>query len=219
MEWSDIQLRADASSEDPWWVEGIFNGGKAEQKGIELQTEWQVNDRFSFEVGGFLADPEFSESFTTPAGSPVEAGWPMPDSPDQKLWAAFEYRVPGFLIQDGEFWTRLSYSYQGEFWNNLTAIRCVENPVVDGDPWCDADEVADAQDQLVPSWSTSTLQFGLSSNNGWDAALIVRNLFDEDAAGYMSSSDYGAFFGDPRFRYRVTPQRPRSVSLSFTKRW
>ncbi len=52
--------------------------------------------------------------------------------------------------------------------------------------------------RLVPSSSTSTLQFGVSSNNGWDAALIVRNLFDEDAAGYMSGSDYGEFFGDPR---------------------
>jgi len=35
----------------------------------------------------------------------------------------------------------------------------------------------------------------------------------------MSGSDYGESFGDPRFRYRVTPQRPRTVSLSFTKRW
>ncbi|MGH8203676.1 MAG: TonB-dependent receptor [Steroidobacteraceae bacterium] len=212
MEWSEIQLRADASADDPWWVEGIFNGGKAEQKGIELQTEWQVTDRFSLEIGGFLADPEFSESFATPAGSPVEAGWPMPDSPEEKLWTAFEYRVPGFLIQDGDFWTRFSYSYQGEFWNNLSAIRCVNlctDPI----------DVADSSDQLVPSWSTSTLQFGVSSNNGWDAALIVRNLFDEDAAGYMSSTDYGAAFGDPRFRYRITPQRPRTVSLSFTKRW
>ena len=220
MEWSDIQLRADASDVDPWWVEGIFNGGKAEQKGIELQVEWQVNDRFSFEVGGFLADPEFSESFATPAGSPVEEGWPMPDSPKEKFWTAFEYRVPGFLIQDGDFWTRFSYSYQGEFWNGLDDIRCVNNPVVDGEAWCPtADDIQDARDQLVPSWSTSTLQFGLSSNSGWDAALIVRNLFDEDAAGYMSGNDYGEFFGDPRFRYRVTPQRPRSVSLSFTKRW
>ena len=56
-------------------------------------------------------------------------------------------------------------------------------------------------------------------------ALIIRNLFDEDDAGYISGSDYGEFFGgtnsgpDSRFRYRVTPQRPRTVSLSFTKRW
>lgn len=226
MEWSDIQLRADASADDPWWVEGIFNGGKAEQKGIELQTEWQVTDRFSFEIGGFLADPEFSESFETPAGSPVEKGWPMPDSPEQKFWTAFEYRVPGFLIQNGDFWTRFSYAYQGAFWNGLDDIRCVNNPVVDGEPWCPtADDIADAKDQKVPSWSTSTLQFGVSSNNGWDAALIIRNLFDEVGAGYMSGSDYGEFFGgtnsgpDSRFRYRVTPQRPRTVSLSFTKRW
>ncbi len=56
----------------------------------------------------------------------------MPDSPEEKFWAAFEYRVPGFLIQDGEFWTRLSYSYQGEFWNSLDDIRCVNN--LHGDP-------------------------------------------------------------------------------------
>ena len=147
----------------------------------------------------------------------------MPNSPDEKLWTAFEYRVPGFLIQDGEFWTRFSYSYQGEYWNSLGDIRCVEIPLAldaDGDPFCPlADDVADAEDQVVPSWSTSTLQFGVSSNNGWDAALIIRNLFDEEAGGYLDWTDYGEFFGDSRFRYRSTPQRPRSVSLSFTKRW
>ena len=51
MEWSDIQLRGDASDGDPWWVEGIFNGGKAEQKGIELQSRvGRSRDRFSFEI-------------------------------------------------------------------------------------------------------------------------------------------------------------------------
>ncbi|MEX2150429.1 MAG: TonB-dependent receptor [Steroidobacteraceae bacterium] len=217
MEWSDIQLAGDTSEADPWWLRGTFNGGKAEQKGVELQAEWRVSDRFSLELGGFKADPEFSESFITPNGDPVEAGWAMPDSPEEKLWAAVEYRVPGFLIQDGEFWTRLSYSYQGEFWNSLTAIRCVNLTCLE--PGDDPDDLADGLDQIVPSYSTSTLQFGLSSNNGWDAALIVRNLFDESRAGYLSSADYGEFFGDSRFRYRTTPQRPRSISLSFTKRW
>jgi outer membrane receptor protein involved in Fe transport len=217
MEWSDIQLAGDTSEDDPWWLRGTFNGGKAEQKGIELQTEWQVNDRFGFEIGGFLADPEFSDGFVDPDGDVVEEGWPMPDSPEEKLWAAVEYRVPGLLIQDGEFWTRLSYSYQGEFWNSLTAIRCVNLTCLE--PGDEPDDVADGRDQLVPSYSTSTLQFGLSSANGWDAALIIRNLFDENDAGYMSSADYGEYFGDPRYRFRTTPQRPRSISLSFTKRW
>jgi iron complex outermembrane receptor protein len=212
MEWSDIQLSGDTSPDDPWWLRGTFNGGKSEQKGIEIQTEWQVTDQFSFEIGGFVADPEFSESFVTPDGDPVEAGWPMPYSPEEKFWSAFEYRVPGFLIKDGEFWTRISYSYQGGFWNGLSDIRCIN---ICTDP----DDIADSQDQYVPSWTTSTLQFGVSSNSGWDAALIIRNLFDSSDAGYMSGSDYGEFFGDSRFRYRVTPQRPRTISLSFTKRW
>jgi len=221
MEWSDIQLSGDTSPIDPWWVRGTFNGGKAEQKGIELQTEWRVNDRLSLEIGGFKADPEFSESFITPNGDPVEAGWPMPDSPEEKLWAAVEFRVPGFLVRDGEFFTRLSYSYQGEFWNSLTAIRCVNQAVYPDDSIAceDPDDLADGLDQVVPSYSTSTLQFGVTTESGWDAALIVRNLFDESRAGYLSSSDYGEVFGDPRFRYRLTPQRPRSISLSFTKRW
>ncbi len=221
MEWSDIQLSGDVSEDDPWWLRGTFNGGKAEQKGIELQTEWRVSDRFSLEVGGFVANPEFSESFITPNGDPVEKGWPMPDSPEEKLWVAAEYRVPGFLVQDGEFFTRLSYSYQGEFWNSLSSIRCANQAVYpDGSITCeDSDDLADALDQVVPSYATSTLQFGVSTNNGWDAAIIIRNLLDENNAGYMSASDYGEFFGDSRFRYRTTPQRPRSISLSFTKRW
>ena len=167
------------------------------------------DDRFSLELGGFMADPEFSERFVTPAGDPVEAGWPMPDSPEEKLWAAVEYRVPGFLIQDGEFWTRLSYSYQGEFWNSLSAIRCFNNWEItnceDADdlPPGDVDDLNDALDQVVPSYSTSTLQFGVSANNGWDAALIIRNLFDEDRGGYLSGTDYGEDFGDTRFRYRA----------------
>ena len=82
-----------------------------------------------------------------------------------------------------------------------------------------AQYLADARDQLVPAYSTATLQFGVSSNDGWDAALVIRNLFDEDKGGYLSSSDYGEFFGDPRFRFRPSPQRPRSISLSFTKKW
>ena len=46
MEWEDIQLQrsaARATANGAWWVEGNFNGGKAEQKGIELSGEWQVD--------------------------------------------------------------------------------------------------------------------------------------------------------------------------------
>ena len=135
MEWSDIQLRGDTSRRSiPGGCAEPSTAARPSRRASSCRSSGSVNDRFSFEIGGFLADPEFSESFITPAGNPVEEGWPMPDSPEEKLWAAVEYRVPGFLIQDGEFWTRLSYSYQGEFWNSLDDIRCVNNPIVDGEP-------------------------------------------------------------------------------------
>ncbi len=35
-----------------------------------------------------------------------------------------------------------------------------------------------------------TLQLGFTHDNGWETALIVRNLFDERGFNYMSSSDY-----------------------------
>ena len=126
-------------------MRGTFNGGKAEQKGIEVQAEWRVNDRFSLELGGFMADPEFSERFEDPDGDPVEAGWPMPDSPEEKLWVAAEYRVPGFLIRDGEFWTRLSYSYQGEYWNSLQ-----RNPVLQ---YISKSTIARIEDLIPGTWT------------------------------------------------------------------
>ena len=38
MEWEDIQLnRSGSTAGNPWWMRGTFNGGKAEQKGVETQ--------------------------------------------------------------------------------------------------------------------------------------------------------------------------------------
>jgi iron complex outermembrane recepter protein len=202
MEWSDIQLNTGGGDNDPWWLRGTFNGSKAEQKGIELTGEMQFTPNFNLEGSVSLMDPEFSEDFVEPDGTTTEAGSPMPNSPEEKLWIAAEYRLPDLFATNGEFWTRASYSYQGEYWNSRTAIR------------------NNNREQIIPSSSSTTLQFGYSSNNGWDAALIVRNLFDEADVGWLSTADYSSnFVGEDRFRYVRTLQRPRSISLSFTKRW
>jgi outer membrane receptor protein involved in Fe transport len=201
MEWSDIQLSTGGGDNDPWWLRGTFNGSKAEQKGIELNGEWRVTDNFTLEGSAFLAEPEFSEAFVEPDGDVTPEGSPMPNSPEEKFWIAAEYRLPGLFGLDGEFWTRAAYTYQGEFWNSLTAIR------------------NDNREQIIPSSSLTTLQLGYSSNTGWDAALVIRNLFDDAEMGSLSSSDYGTFFGDPRFRYQRTLERPRTISLAITKKW
>ncbi len=225
MEWSDIQLRADASADDPWWVEGTFNGGKAEQKGVELQVEWQVNDRFSFEIGGFLADPEFSESFTTPAGSPIEAGWPMPDSPDQKLLDRIRISRARLPDPGRGFLDAVLVFLPG---------RVLEQP--DGDPMF-----------REPRRRRRTLvRRGRGGGRCGSARSVVRHEYPavrrvvEQRLGcrvdrpkpvrrrccglheqqrlrrILRRHNSGP---DSRFRYRVTPQRPRNVSLSFTKRW
>jgi outer membrane receptor protein involved in Fe transport len=113
---------------------------------------------------------------------------------------------------DGKTWVRFSYSYQGEVWRSTGAILDyieAETP----------EARADAKDLLLPSYSTSTLQFGFTADSGWETRLIVRNLFDEDGYNYISGSNYGEFFGDERYRYVRSLQRPRSISLSFSKKW
>jgi outer membrane receptor protein involved in Fe transport len=136
----------------------------------------------------------------------------MPASPEEKYWVALDYTLPNFLDLDGKTWTRFSYSYQGEVWRSIGAILDyieAETP----------EERADADDLLLPSYSTSTLQFGYTADSGWEAALIVRNLFDETGYNYISGSNYGELFDDSRYRYVRSLQRPRTISLSFSKKW
>ena len=65
MEWDDIQLHIDrhraATISGAWWIEGNFNGGEAEQKGVEFNGQWYATDRLNFEWSVFLASPEFTE--------------------------------------------------------------------------------------------------------------------------------------------------------------
>jgi outer membrane receptor protein involved in Fe transport len=225
MEWDDIQLNTSGSNAgNPWWLRGTFNGGKAEQKGAEISVSWAVTENLSFDASAFLADPEFSEETIYPdpeEGAAIAAGTVMPVSPERKYHLSAEYKVPNFL-STGDLWGRIAYSYQGSVWKDLDAIldyQDAESP----------EERADALDQKLPSWSTTTLQIGFTHTSGWEAALIVRNLFDEKGYDYLSSTDYGSTpnldpangwgFDDPRWRYVRTLQRPRTIGLSFTKKW
>ena len=85
------------------------------------------------------------------------------------------------------------------------------------------EESAAARELLIPSYSTSTLQLGFTAAAGWEAALIVRNLFDETGYNYISSSNYGDSpdigWTDARWKHIRSLQRPRTISLSFTKKW
>ncbi len=215
MVWDDIQIND--SSGDPWWVRGTFNGTEAEQQGVEIAGTWYATDNLSFEYSAFLADPEFSKDLVYPTdGTVIPAGTTMPVSPRRKYWLAVDYAFPEFT--SGNFWTRASYNYQSKVWDSITALT---NDIDDVTPGIQKD-----YDLLLPSWSTTTFQFGFSSaSEKWDVALIVRNVLDETGYTYLSSSDYsqsianGGFRDDPRYRYLRSLQRPRSVYLNFTYKW
>lgn len=220
MEWDDIQLnRSGSTAGNPWWMRGTFNGGKAEQKGIELSFGWYPTANFSIDASAFVADPEFSEDTFFPDGDlAIESGTTMPVSPEEKYWVAAAYTFPNLFGAQGDLWTRISWSYQSEIWNNLTAISDFVEATT-------PEERNDALEQLIPSYTSTTLQVGFTHDNGWETALVVRNLFDERGVNYMSSSDYSSGpddalpWTDDRYKHVRSLQRPRTIGLSFSKKW
>ena len=141
----------------------------------------------------------------------IAEGTTMPVSPKEKYWASVEYTMPD-IVPNGDLWTRFSYSWQSHVWDSLTAIE----------DWLSAETPAEQEEALeflIPPWKSGTFQIGYSSDNGWDAAFIVRNVFNDTGYTYLSSTWYGEDFGDPRWRYIRNLQAPRTYSLSFTKRW
>ena len=127
----------------------------------------------------------------------------MPVSPKKKYWASVDYTFPKFLPLQGDVWTRFSYSWQGKTWDSLTAIE-------DND-----------REFLIPAVedpARSRLGF-TSENGGWDAALIVRNVFDDSGLTWLSSTNRGELFDDPRWRYVRGLQRPETYRSRFTKKW
>ncbi|MBM4220205.1 MAG: TonB-dependent receptor [Gammaproteobacteria bacterium] len=220
MEWQDIHLnRSGSTAGNPWWMRGTFNGGKAEQKGFEFSIGWYPTDNFSIDVSAFLADPEFSEDTFYPDGRlAIESGTTMPISPEEKYWVGASYTFPNFMGTQGDLWTRIAWSYQSEIWNSLSAISEFEEAATPA-------ERRDALDRLIPSYTSTTLQLGFTHDNGWETSLVVRNLFDERGLNYLSSSDYSSGpndvlpWTDDRFRYLRSLQRPRTIGLSFSKKW
>lgn len=217
MDWEDVQIRVTSTSlsdSGAFWIEGNFNAGNAEQKGVEFNGQWLATDRLNFQWSVFLASPEFKDDVPNPNSSSgtllVGKGWTMPISPKEKYWASVEYTFPRFLPK-GDLWTSFSYTYQGKVWDSLTAIRNYNSD--------DPGDVADSLDFLIPEWKSGTFQVGYTADSGWSSTFIVRNTFDDDSYSYLSSTSYGDVFGDPRFRHIRNLQRPVSYYLNFTKKW
>ncbi|MBJ88808.1 MAG: hypothetical protein CMO98_03020 [Woeseia sp.] len=196
MEWDQIQINQ-SSVGGQWWLRGTINGGKGQNKGYEINAEWQVTDRLYLWANGSFGDPKYTEDIVR-LNDVVPAGTAMVWAYKEKVSAGIEYTIPDVL--GGDMWFSFNHYTEGEKWNNLTnSIN--KNPL-----------------GIVPSSKWSSANVGLMMDNGWDIQLTVNNLFDERGINSLWNDPYsGSFFGDDRFDNWRTYTRPRTTSLTVRK--
>jgi len=208
MEWRDYQ---EGASFGQWWLRGTVNANSSETKGFDVQADWQATERLFLSANLFMADPEFTSDWANdfeggliqPPGDEgsldIKKGMPMPNSPERKYFISAYYEIPDVL--GGDFWVYLDHSYESEKWNTSSNI------------------VNDNRFGIAPSWTYSSLKFGLMLQNGLEFDVHVRNLFDEKGYGYVStgSNNDADLFNDPREHNLRALSQPRTVWFSVRK--
>ena len=216
MEWDDIQLHLGSKRRNQWWVRGNINGGKAEQKGVEITGSWAGDRPSELRRERVPRDPEFTEKTVFPdAGrrQPIDEGTVMPDLAGGKvlgLGRVHVPRLPECRVTSGPGSRTATRARSGTASTRSPTIRTPRR----------RRNASSALDQKLPSWTTTTLQLGFTRETGWETSLIVRNVFDEQSYDYLSSV---------RLRRRSSATRASGTSgtcngrctlgLSFTKKW
>lgn len=209
MEWEDYQESGDFG---PWWLRGQVNANSAESKGFEVQTDWQATDRLLLAANVFVADPEFTSDWSNiyvggviqppdPNDLNIRNGMTMPGSPERKYFISAYYEIPD--VFGGDFWIYFDHSYQSDTWNRISDI------------------VDNSTRGLAPSWTYSSLKFGLRLENELEFDVHVRNLFDEDGYSYIDTfnNNDADLFGDSRYHNLRSQSQPRTVWLSARMRF
>ncbi|NOX69105.1 MAG: TonB-dependent receptor [Gammaproteobacteria bacterium] len=197
MIWDDIQI-SQFSVGGRWWLRGTINGGKGEAKGAEITTTWNTTENLTLQFSAFFNDAKYTEDIVR-FSDVVLAGSPMTWSADRKYNASIDYTIND--VFGGNLWLRYDYYYESEKWDTLNNI------------------VANNRSGLVPAYSISNAQIGLSRESGWDVTLIAYNVWDQRAVNWLVTNTNGAFFGDTRFANDRTYAAPRTVGLNFSKRF
>jgi iron complex outermembrane recepter protein len=197
MAWDDIQINQ-SSVNGQWWLRGTLNGGKGENKGFEIETQWQMNDHIYVYAYGSFGDPKYTEDIVR-LNDTVLAGTPMVWAYKKKVSFGADYTIPN--VFNGNLWFGYNQTYEGEKWNTLT------------------NAISRDRDGLVPSYSLANAHVGLTLDNGWEYQLTIRNVWDEKAVNSLVNDSSGAFFGDSRFDNIRNYSRPRTVGLTVRKRF
>jgi outer membrane receptor protein involved in Fe transport len=210
MEWEDIQLGVGTGDSGLWWLTGTANGGGGENTGFEFDFDWRATENLRISGSAYSGDAKYTHDYITLEGIlQLSAGTSMPDSADEKISLALDYTIPNVL--GGDMWVRYDTYYVGPLFSaNWRAEYANPN----------SPDYEEGRTEDVDSYTKSNLMIGYERDD-WSATLMVRNLTNETANTYTSTSDgfYGEFWGHPGFGDSNNLARPRTISLKVSKRF
>jgi outer membrane receptor protein involved in Fe transport len=192
MEWDDIQQVVSTSGD--CGVNFTTNIGKAETKGVELETAAAVTDNFTVSLSGGYTDAQFKDNVPT-AG--VESGDNLADVPEWTANLTLDYTVP---VAAGHFFGLANYNYVDETLelSGKADDDISGNGIISGN--------------TKPDYGILNLRVGFTSNDNWEWLVYVDNVTDEEAI--FSYSDALAF--NLSIYDRTVRNRPRTIGTAFT---
>jgi outer membrane receptor protein involved in Fe transport len=196
VQWKDIQINQ-SGVDGQWWMRGTLNGGKGQNRGVDISLKWRATENLNIEVTGSFGDPKYTEDIQR-LNDVVPAGTSMVWAYKEKISFWADYNIPTDIL-GGSMWVGYNHTYEGDKWNNLSRA-------IDQDP-----------EGLVPSHSIANAHVGLDYDNGWSLHLTARNLWDERGINSLWQNNSGELFGDPRFDNMRVYTRPRTFTFSVSK--
>ena len=198
--WSGTTSRSTSAA--PMATTTVRSGSRAtstaarpSRQGIEFNGQWYATERLNFSVERLSREPGVHRRHARPElGRGLHrGGLDAAGLAEGKVLGVGRVHLPGLPAACGRLVDSVLVHVQGETWDSLSEIEDFhsEDPAVR----------EAALEFRLPEWKSGTFQLGYTSDNGWDTALIVRNVFDDSGVNWMSGTDRGAAFGDPRWRY------------------
>jgi iron complex outermembrane recepter protein len=195
----------------------IANLGDAQVDGFDVDLSWSTGEGWSAGiVSTYLFKAELKDDII--AGNPndptddpfvLDGGTRLPLTADLKFSTYLEYAWPMALLDGGEAYARLQYSYTDGSWNRLKdndscpGIHCFD---YNGDRYKDKNGYGARGRQ--PDYETVDLRMGYSTDL-WDLTLYADNMLDQRVVQLQPFNAATYFGGDT-----IRTSQPRSFGMS-----
>ena len=206
----NLQVTADAGSCSSRIV---FNVPKAHTMGVEVEMSASPFRGFEIGFSGSLLEAEFDATLARPNGTVLEGirdGNRLPSVPKLQLAANATYRVP--VGADSEAFITASVQHVGDRFTQPGDQENNPRTFVPGLPFGGQPaSAATTLDLNLPAYQLVNLSVGVELQRGFDVALQVTNLLDENALLAFDRERGG------RARLGFTTNQPRTIGMTLRK--